>query len=103
MSDPREVSESPRVQGVSERIAYVFDWTADTAKGTLTAATVKLYQWDGTDKSSTLLSGTTTVNGYLVTTPLVISLVSGMKYKLSCLATIGGIVLEAILLIDAKA
>jgi hypothetical protein len=50
---------------------------------------------NGDDLSSTHLSGSESVNGDVVTTPKVISLVRERKYRLECQVTIDGNTMEA--------
>lgn len=92
MTQPRDVTESPVNQGIDEEIAYRFDWSA---VGTPTSPSVKLYDEDYTDVSSTKLSGSPGVVGDVVTTPVVKSLAAGTRYRLECKVTISGNVLEA--------
>lgn len=98
--DTREVIGSPKPQGRNERVAYVFDFTA---RGTPTSPTVTLRNSLDADVTSTNLLGAATVNGYKVTTPLVISLNVGEEYKLYVQVTCSGNVVEPYLRIQGEA
>lgn len=76
----RKVKESPRHQGEDERIAYTVDTTP--WGGYDSGVAVVLKDADGDDISSTNLSGSPSVSGDVITTPLVISLVRNVKYRL---------------------
>ena len=90
-TSPREVEESPKYQGEDESLAYTFDWSAI---GTPTAGTVVIKDSALADKSSTKLSGTASIVGATIVTPLVYGLVSPQEYRLECQATIGGLTYE---------
>ena len=81
----RRVKESPVDQGADESIAY--EITVPTSWGTaaLSSITNKLYedpQGDNTDKSATMLSGSASSSGQVITTQSVTGLTSGKVYRL---------------------
>lgn len=91
----REVQESPKQQGPDEKLHYIFDFTpwgitapTDPVVQMLDAKTLA-------DVSSTVLSGTATVSGAQVTTPLVQSLTAKQRYILTCQVSQGDEVAEA--------
>lgn len=91
----RRVIESPLYQGIDEEIAYLLTTTPWGA--TPTSVTVKLYAWAGgtyTDVSTTCLSGSASVNGNVITTPVVKALVAGTNYRLEIKFTCTGNVFE---------
>ncbi len=88
----RKVDESPVYQGEDEEIAYTFDFTE---WGTPTSPTVVLKGPEGTDISSTHLTGSNTISGDVVTTKKVIDVVRDRKYRLECRVTISGNLMEA--------
>lgn len=95
MQSSRRVLEGGVTQGADERVPYEFDFAA---WGTPSSATVKLYKTDTatfTDVSTTCLSGSATIAGTVVTTPLVIGLTAGSRYRLIVLTTIGTALMSA--------
>ncbi len=85
MPSDREATESPITQGVTEeRRCYTFPFSAPPVD-----PTVKIYDETLADLSSSCLSGSLSVNGNNVITPLVIGLAAGKIYYLACHATIG--------------
>jgi hypothetical protein len=102
---PREVEESPFLQGEDESIPHTFDWAlhdAIVAGGTISAASVVIKNAALADKSSTNLSGSASIVGNTIITPLVTALVAGQSYRLECKATIGSGVYEAFRMIDCE-
>jgi hypothetical protein len=97
MTDTREVDGSPVYQGQDEEIAYgilTTEWGSNP-----TSVSVKLYDTDGTDVSSTSLSGSASVSGDTITTPVVKLLTAGEKYRLEVKFTCSGNVFEPFLII----
>lgn len=93
MTSTRRVDESPIYQGEDESIAYIFEWAA---VGTPTTPAVAIKERDTlTDKSATMLSGSASVVGTTVVTPLVTALAAGTVYRLECKTTISGNIYEA--------
>lgn len=88
----RKVKKSPVYQGEDESIAYIFDWAL---VGTPTSPTVVIKNADLIDTSATNLSGSASVVGNTVVTPLVTALTSGVMYRLECKVTISGNIYEA--------
>ena len=88
----RKAEESPIYQGEDESIAYVFNWAAI---GTPTSPTVVIKDNNLVDLSTTLLSGSASISGNTIITPLVTGLTSGVMYRLECKVTISGSVYEA--------
>lgn len=83
----RKVVESPIAQGADERIAYSFDFTN---WGTPTTPTVTIIDIDtGSSVSSTCLTGTASIAGNTVITPIVHTLEAEHRYKLTCKVVIG--------------
>lgn len=94
----RQIIESPWEQGSNEKITYTV--TIPTTWGSSPASpTAVLYQivsgGDDTNVSSTSLSGSASVNGQVITTPLVQSLTAGEKYRLRITWTDTGKTLSA--------
>lgn len=89
----RKVKESPKQQGVDERIAYVLD--TDTWEGYDSGVAVVIKDTDGEDVSSTHLDGSPSVAGDEIKTPLVVDLVNKIKYRLEILWVKDGNTLEA--------
>jgi len=84
--DRAEFDGSPVIQHEGEKIAY--DCIYQTAPDSLTS--VKIYDASGTDKSSTCLSGSASLSGTTVTTPLVQALTDDETYKVVVLISRDG-------------
>jgi hypothetical protein len=82
-----KILESPVYQGAGASIPWtvVFPWAT-----TVSAATVTAYK-DGTDVTSTVLSGDQTLSGNRLTMKTLGSLTGGEKYTLSIVATVDGV------------
>ena len=76
----RQVKGSPKPQGESEEVAYYVDTTPWGGYGS--AEVVKLIDANENDVSLTNLTGAPSVVGNVITTPLVVSLGRGIKYRL---------------------
>lgn len=86
----REAINSPQPQTPTERVKYIFDFSA---WGTPTSPTVKLWNMDDEtpeDVSATKLIGISTIIDDTVKTPSVILLVAGSRYRLVCEVVIDG-------------
>jgi len=79
-------------QGVNEQVAYFVDTTP--WGGYNSGASVSLIDANGEDISSTHLSGDVSVDGSVITTPQVIDLGKGIKYRLQIQWEIDGNLLE---------
>ena len=90
---PRQVKESPLFQGKNEVIAY--ELTTTPWGGTPADVAVSLFDQDGTDVSSTKLSGSNSVDTDVITTKLVSGLSAGAWYRLEIQWTYSGNTLEA--------
>jgi hypothetical protein len=93
MTVSRQFKESPIYQGTDEQIAYqltVTPWGSSPS-----SVTVTLKNAQGVDVSAACLSGSASISGNVITTPKVISLVAGEKYRLEIKFTISGNVMEA--------
>lgn len=85
----REVEESPKGQGYREQPAYTFIWTAI---GTPTSPAVKLFDPTYRDVSAGQLSGSSSIVGSTVITPLVLFTEADIdqEFRLECEVSIGG-------------
>lgn len=101
MKPQRELIESPFTQGEDERIAYQIDFTRWGSSPSSPVVVVKTSS--GTDVTATHASGSASVTGNVVTTPVIHSLASGQRYRLEVKVTIDGNVLEAYGFIQAEA
>lgn len=88
----REFIESPLRQGKDEQIAYTL--TTTPWGSSPSSPVVTIYDQTGTDVSTTNLSGSASAAGDVVTTPKVISLTAGKRYRLEIKFTSGGNVFE---------
>lgn len=92
-TETRRIKESPLVQGVDERIAYLLTTTPwGSSPGTIT---VVLKSAAGTDVSATYLSGAASVAGDVITTPIIHSLVNDTQYRLEIKFICSGNTFEA--------
>jgi len=100
--DDRVVAEGLQYQGVDEQIAYSL--TTTTWGSTPSTITVEAYDEsaDYADVSSTVLSGTASVDGDVITLPTLKSLTDGHKYRVEIKFTVGGNVLEAVVPVQAQ-
>ena len=89
----REVKNSPRSQGESEEIAYYLDTTPWGGYGS--TEVVKLIDANEVDISGTNLTGVPSVLGNVITTPLVVGLGRGIKYRLEIQWVLTGNTYEA--------
>jgi hypothetical protein len=98
----REVLESPLpAQGVDERIAYSL--TTTPWGSTPTSVVVKLKTWpDGKDVTTEHTSGSASVAGDVITTPLIIGLKAGMHYRLEIQFVVSGNTFEAFGFVDGE-
>ena len=101
----REVTESPKVQGEDESIKYSLTTTPWGSSPTSVAVTL----WDITDAhnwtnvSGTSLSGATSTNSDIITTPSVLSLTRDKTYRLEIKFTAGGNIYEPYLILYGEA
>lgn len=92
-SKTREVKESPLHQGEDEVIAYKFSTTPwDSSSPASPSAVIK--DADGTDVTSTNMSGSASVASTDITTPSVTGLTAGAKYRVEVKWTDSGNTLE---------
>jgi len=94
----REITESPINQGIHERVAYQL--TTTPWGSSPSSPEVKLYSVNITtgvlaDVSATNLTGTATIVGDVITTPLVIGLAAGTRYRMDILFVVSGNTEEA--------
>lgn len=100
---PRQltITGSPERQRPDERVAYSI--TLDSSYSSPSSAACKLYDVTDpsaeTNVSATKLLGSASVNGQVLTTPLVISLVAGRTYRLECQFVSGGNTFEPYLML----
>lgn len=100
MTINRQITESPLIQGADERVAYSLDTTP--WGGYTSGAAVVLKDENLVDVSVTNLSGAPSVVGNVITTPLVISLTPGDRYRLEILWVYSGNTLESWAYIDGE-
>lgn len=90
----REGAGSPFPQGEDEEISYEFDFTPWVDSSAPTTPVVTLWNIISpnkeTDLSSSNLSGSASVSGNIVSTPLVYDLKRGAEYRLNVLVTLDG-------------
>jgi len=96
----REVANSPLPQGEDESIAYTLD--TEPWGGYSSGAAVVIKDADGTDVSSTNLSGSLSESGGVITTPLVTGLTKGEIYRLEIAWVYSGNTFEAFCTLKAE-
>jgi len=100
MTKPREVIEGPQYQGEDEEIVYTIDiseWGSSPS-----GVTVKVYDEDGADVTTTVTSGSSSTTTTTITLPTIKSLTAGTQYRVEIKFTAGGQVLEAYFVIIAE-
>lgn len=81
----RSLQKSPEIQGVDEAVAWEADVTKWVVSDPPTNPTCKLYRIDAsvhTDVTDVNLTGSASVLGNVVTSPIVSGLTAGEKYRL---------------------
>ncbi len=81
----RRIRESPFEQGTDEIVAYKITIPTTWGTATLSAITCKLYEdpnTTNTDKSSTMLTGSASASGQVITTQAVTGLTVDHDYRL---------------------
>lgn len=96
----RAVKESPVVQGADEQLAYTV--TTTPWGSSPSSPVVKLYTDTGTDVSATLLSGSASATGDVITTPYVTGLTANTTYRLEVKFTCSGNIFETFCIIVAQ-
>lgn len=81
MASIRAAIGSPRRQGVDERLAYTLTTTPFAASPTSASVLVKDISNAYTDVSASVLSGSPSIAGDVITTPLIQSLTAGHSYR----------------------
>jgi hypothetical protein len=102
MSDPREVNESPLVQGADEQIVY--ELTTTPWGSSPSAVAVKAFDVTSgsyTDVTAAVTSGSASVADDIITLPAVKSLTAGNVYKIEVKFTCGVNTFEAWLTLQA--
>lgn len=104
MASLREVIESPLEQGKDERVPYQLTTTPWGGTPSSVTVTLWLVSADGSlsDVSSTCLTGSSSVSGDVLTTPVVYSLTADSTYRLEMKFTTGSKIYEPYLIIWAK-
>ena len=103
MSNIREIKEGLQYQGEDETLVYTLTTTPWGSTPSATAA--KIYAVDGdtlTDKTTTQMSGATSVLGDVITLPEVTALVAGTLYRVEIVFTCSGNVFEAFAELQAE-
>jgi hypothetical protein len=99
MGDLRRVIESPIFQGKDERIIYTL--TTTPWGGSPAAPVVAMYDGE-LDVTTTNCTGSASVSGDVITTPVIHSLTKGKTYRMEVQWTYNGNTLEAYCEIKAE-
>ena len=102
MAVSREVKESPLLQGTDEQIAYKLTTTPWGSSPGSVAVTAWDITTTRTEVTSTVLSGSASTSGDVITTPVVKSLTAGNVYRVECKFTCSGNIFEAYFIINAE-
>ena len=89
-------------QGEDEELYYTNDTSANGGSPTDVAVVAKDLSNDSADVSSTVLDGSSSVSGDVITLPKIKSLTAGNVYRIEIKYTCGNNVFEDYLLIDAE-
>jgi len=103
MSNQREIKEGMQYMGADEQLYFSLTTTPWGSTPTNTAA--KIYEVAGdtyTDKTSTLMSGSTSVTGDVITLPKITGLTAGTLYRVEVAFTCTSNVFEAVAFIRAE-
>jgi hypothetical protein len=103
MSNVREIKEGLQYQGEDETIVYTLTTTPWSSSPTTTSA--KIYDVVGdtlTDRSSTLMTGSTSVVGDVITLPSIKGLTAGTLYRVEVKWTTSGNIFEAFAELQAE-
>lgn len=100
MSSTREVREGTQPQGIDERIAYRLDVTNWGDAPASVVVVVK--DRAGTDVTSTVMTGSASVEANIITLPVLHSLTAGVLYRVEVKFTIEGNQLEAYFFVKAE-
>jgi hypothetical protein len=99
----REVIEGKQVQGVDETIVYTLTttpWGSTPTSLAVTAYDVTYPQ--RTDVGTTVLTGSASATGDVITLPALHALTAGHQYRIEIKFTCSGNIFEAYLLVDAE-
>lgn len=99
----REVKEGMQIQGAEEEIAYTIDVTNWGSSPSL--VTVKAFDLSTdprTDVTATVLSGSSSINGNIITLPVLADLTAGKFYRVEVKFTCSGNIFECHLLVRAE-
>lgn len=93
MSATREAKESPYLQGADEILAYLVTTTPWVSAPT--SPTAKIFSYERatdayTDVTATKMVGSASVNGDVITTPVVTGLTAGTEYRVEVKFVVGG-------------
>ena len=88
MANLREISEGLQCQGVNEEIVYGI--TSTPWGSSPTSITAVLRDPDFEDVSASMLSGSPSASGDVITTPKVLNLIAGELYRLEINFSSGG-------------
>ena len=100
MSNPRYLGTV--TQGEDEQLVYSVTTTNWGSSPTSVSVVAKDVSDSNTDVSATVLSGSATVSGDVISLPTVKSLTAGSRYRIEVKFTSGGSIFEGYFLIDAE-
>ena len=101
MSRQREVIEGPQPQGEDEEIFWTLD-VSGWGDGTPSAITVVVKDEEGTDVTTSVMTGSPVGGDGTIVLPTLHSLTAGVTYRIEAKFTLGGQVLEGYAFIEAE-
>ncbi len=101
MAIRRQFVNSPILQGVDEKVAYTIDTSRWPGTGAVTGVVVKMKDSAGADAAAKL-SGAASVSVDTITTPLVIDMVDGDRFRIEVLWIKSGNTWEGFGFIDGE-
>ncbi len=98
----RRVKEGLQMQGVDEQIIYTLTTTPWGTVPTNIVVVAKDENANNTDVSATVLSGSASIAGNVITLPVLKSLTEGHTYRIEVKFTSGGNIFEAYFEVEAE-
>jgi hypothetical protein len=102
MAVSREVTQGPQVQGVDEQIVYTITTTNWASSPSTPSLVVKDMSDGARDVSATVVSGSTTASGDVITCGTIKSLIEGHEYRAEVKFTVGSNIYETYFIIKAE-
>lgn len=103
MSEIRQVQESKLYQGADEKLTYTLTTTPwGGSPGSLVVKVYNITDGASTDVSSTVLVGSASASGDVITLPSLEALTAGLTYRVEIQWVSGGNTFEAYVIVEAE-